>query len=40
MLVYVLVLGALTALGTFTIDLYIPVFPIIEAEFDVSTAVI
>lgn len=39
-LVYVLVLGALTALGAFTIDLYIPAFPIIEAEFDVPTAVI
>ncbi|CAN5465991.1 multidrug effflux MFS transporter [soil metagenome] len=39
-LVYVVVLGALTALGAFTIDLYIPAFPIIEAEFDVPTAVI
>lgn len=39
-LVYILVLGALTALGPFTIDLYLPAFPIIESEFDVSTAVI
>ncbi|CAN5340349.1 multidrug effflux MFS transporter [soil metagenome] len=39
-LVYVLVLGSLTALGAFTIDLYLPAFPVIEGEFDVSTAVI
>ena len=39
-LVYVLVLGALTALGPFTIDLYLPAFPIIEADLDVSTALI
>lgn len=39
-LVYVLVLGALTALGAFTIDLYLPAFPVIEGEFDVSTALI
>ena len=39
-LVYVLVLGALTALGAFTIDLYLPAFPVIEAEFDVPTALI
>lgn len=39
-LVYVLVLGALTALGPFTIDLYLPAFPVIEGEFGVSTAVI
>jgi DHA1 family bicyclomycin/chloramphenicol resistance-like MFS transporter len=36
----VLVLGALTALGAFTIDLYLPAFPVIEGEFDVSTALI
>lgn len=35
-----LVLGALTALGSFTIDLYLPAFPVIEGELDVSTAVI
>ncbi|MBG6055429.1 DHA1 family bicyclomycin/chloramphenicol resistance-like MFS transporter [Salinibacterium sp. CAN_S4] len=39
-LVYVLVLGALTALGPFTIDLYLPAFPTIEADLDVSTAAI
>ena len=39
-LVYVLVLGALTALGAFTIDLYLPAFPVIEGEFDVSTALV
>ena len=35
-----LVLGALTALGAFTIDLYLPAFPVLEGEFDVSTALI
>lgn len=39
-LVYVLVLGALTALGPFTIDLYLPAFPIIESDLDVTTAAI
>jgi len=39
-LVYVLVLGALTALGPFTIDLYLPAFPVIEADLDVQAAVI
>jgi MFS transporter, DHA1 family, multidrug resistance protein len=39
-LVYVIVLGALTALGPFTIDLYLPAFPTIEADLGVSTAVI
>lgn len=39
-LVYVLVLGALTALGSFTIDLYLPAFPVVEADFDVSTAIV
>jgi len=39
-LVYILVLGALTALGPFTIDLYLPAFPTIEADLGVSTAVI
>jgi DHA1 family bicyclomycin/chloramphenicol resistance-like MFS transporter len=39
-LVYILVLGALTALGPFTIDLYLPAFPVIEADLDVSTALI
>jgi DHA1 family bicyclomycin/chloramphenicol resistance-like MFS transporter len=36
----VLVLGALTALGAFTIDLYLPAFPVIEGELDVTTAVV
>jgi DHA1 family bicyclomycin/chloramphenicol resistance-like MFS transporter len=39
-LVYILVLGALTALGSFTIDLYLPAFPVIEADLDVTTAVV
>lgn len=38
--VYILVLGALTALGPFTIDLYLPAFPQLEADLDVSTAAI
>jgi len=36
-LVYVLVLGALTALGPFTIDLYLPAFPELEGEFGVGS---
>ncbi len=39
-LVYILVLGALTALGPFTVDLYLPAFPALESEFGVSTAVV
>jgi DHA1 family bicyclomycin/chloramphenicol resistance-like MFS transporter len=39
-LVYIVVLGALTALGPFTIDLYLPAFPVIEGELDVPTALI
>ncbi|WP_309616297.1 multidrug effflux MFS transporter [Salinibacterium sp.] len=39
-LVYVLVLGALVALGPFTIDLYLPAFPAIADEFRVSDAAI
>ncbi len=39
-LVYIVVLGALTALGPFTIDLYLPAFPIIEQDFGVPTAAI
>lgn len=35
-LVYVFVLGALTALGPFTIDLYLPAFPSLQHELDVS----
>ncbi|MDP3209243.1 MAG: multidrug effflux MFS transporter, partial [Rhodoglobus sp.] len=33
-------LGALTALGAFTIDLYLPAFPVIEHDLAVSTAVV
>lgn len=39
-LVYVLVLGALTALGPFTVDMYLPAFPLIEADLDVSAAAV
>lgn len=38
--VYVLVLGALTALGPFTIDLYLPAFPALRSAFDVDAAII
>jgi DHA1 family bicyclomycin/chloramphenicol resistance-like MFS transporter len=37
-LVYVLVLGALTALGPFTIDLYLPAFPSLEHSFHVGAS--
>lgn len=33
---YVLLLGALTALGPFTVDLYLPAFPLLQAEFDAN----
>lgn len=39
-LVYILVLGALTALGPFTIDLYLPAFPALAANFEVSVTAI
>ncbi len=39
-LVYIVVLGALTALGPATIDLYLPAFPSLEHDFVVSTGVI
>lgn len=39
-LVYILVLGALTALGPFTVDLYLPAFPSLERELGVSAAAI
>lgn len=39
-LVYILVLGALTALGPFTIDLYLPAFPVLQEELNVTSAVI
>lgn len=37
---YIVLLGALTALGPFTIDLYLPAFPTLEAEFQTSAAAI
>jgi DHA1 family bicyclomycin/chloramphenicol resistance-like MFS transporter len=39
-LAYILVLGALTALGPFTIDLYLPAMPALESDFGVATAMI
>jgi len=39
-LVYIFVLGALTALGPFTIDLYLPAFPVIKEDLGVSQAAI
>ncbi|WP_264159329.1 multidrug effflux MFS transporter [Mycetocola spongiae] len=39
-LVYVLILGALTALGPFTIDLYLPAFPRLQEDFAVSSTAI
>ncbi len=38
--VYVILLGALTALGPFTIDLYLPAFPVLEGDFDTTAAAI
>ncbi|GLK15746.1 multidrug effflux MFS transporter [Herbiconiux flava] len=37
---YVIILGALVALGPFTIDLYLPAFPVLESDFGVSAAAI
>ena len=37
---YILLLGALTALGPFTIDLYLPAFPVLEADFQTTAAAI
>lgn len=39
-LAYILVLGALTALGPFTVDMYLPAFPQLETEFGVDAAVV
>jgi DHA1 family bicyclomycin/chloramphenicol resistance-like MFS transporter len=39
-LAYILILGALTALGPFTMDTYLPSMPKLEQDFGVSTAVI
>lgn len=37
---YIVLLGALTALGPFTIDLYLPAFPVLEADFNTNAAAI
>ncbi len=37
---YVLILGALTALGPFTIDLYLPAFPVLQEDFQTTAAAI
>ncbi|MGF3055918.1 multidrug effflux MFS transporter [Microbacterium sp. YY-01] len=37
---YIIVLGALTALGPFTIDLYLPAFPQLEDDFHTTSAAI
>lgn len=39
-LVYILVLGLLTALGPFTVDLYLPAFPVIAHEMNVSATAV
>lgn len=39
-LTYILVLGALTGLGPFTIDLYLPALPILERDLDAPTALV
>lgn len=38
--VYIILLGALTALGPFTIDLYLPAFPVLQQDFQTSAAAI
>ena len=37
---YIVLLGALTALGPFTIDLYLPAFPVLEDDFQTTAAAI
>lgn len=37
---YIILLGALTALGPFTIDLYLPAFPVLERDFQTTSAAI
>lgn len=39
-LVYILILGTLTALGPFTVDMYLPAFPAIESQFGVEPALV
>ncbi len=38
--VYIILLGALTALGPFTIDLYLPAFPLLESDFQTTATAI
>nr|WP_165143370.1 multidrug effflux MFS transporter [Microbacterium endophyticum] len=38
--IYIVLLGALTALGPFTIDLYLPAFPVLEVDFNTTAAAI
>lgn len=38
--VYIVLLGALTALGPFTIDLYLPAFPLLESDFQTTATMI
>jgi DHA1 family bicyclomycin/chloramphenicol resistance-like MFS transporter len=40
LVVYVLVLGALTALGPFTIDLYLPAFPALQDDLGISASAV
>lgn len=37
---YIILLGALTALGPFTVDLYLPAFPVLQEDFRTSAAAI
>lgn len=37
---YIILLGALTALGPFTIDLYLPAFPVLEEDFQTTATAI
>lgn len=37
---YIIVLGALTGLGPFTMDLYLPALPVLERELDASTSLV
>lgn len=39
-LVYILILGMLTALGPFTVDLYLPAFPILESDLHVGATAV
>ena len=39
-IVYIILLGALTALGPFTVDLYLPAFPVLEEDFQTTATMI